>query len=176
MVVTEGYSQSGVKYPYIQGGDGASNIIVSRDAAGGVDPACIHPNWTGATPAHNEQSTTYNLVPAKLEVASSNVSEEKYDWETANSICPTGWRLPTQRELLLIYVMQDRLQTSNLHDSFGRWDSGYWSSTGYSHVDYPNQACKVYMFVDETGEPLSYTMSFENKTTKYNVRCVRDVN
>lgn len=34
-VVTEGYAQSGVRYPYIQGGDGASNIIVSRDASGG---------------------------------------------------------------------------------------------------------------------------------------------
>lgn len=152
-VVTEGYAQSGVRYPYIQGGDGASNIIVSRDASGGVDPSCIHENWSGATPAHYEEDPE-NKVAAKFEVATSDMGTSK--WVDISSKCPSGWRVPTQRECMLIYVMRDRLKTTNFSTS------NYWTATNcYS----------------DKGWYISFRDGYVTSATDENlIRCVRDVN
>lgn len=158
MSATQGYAQSGVKYPYIQGGDKASNIIVSRDASGGVDPSCIHENWTGATPRHYVNDPE-NKVPAKLEVATSDATD--CTWEEAHSICPSGWRLPTQRELMLIFVMRDRLKTANFSNTL--W---YWAATKGGETTAWNL-----MFSNGY-----YYMDTRNDWHDVHVRCVRDVN
>lgn len=156
MSATQGYAQSGVKYPYIQGGDRASNIIVSRDASGGVDPSCIHENWSGATPSHTVTSPE-NKVPAKLEVATSD-AQASVTLSVALTACPSGWRLPTQREMMLVFVMRNKLAS-------GLQEGQYWTST-------------------ESGSNAGYFLEFGNLisvnaglySVPKRVRCVRDVN
>lgn len=158
MSATQGYAQSGVKYPYIQGGDKASNIIVSRDASGGADPSCIHSNWSGATPSHTGSSSN-NKVPAKLEVATSD-AQSSVTGDVALGSCPSGWRLPTQREMMLIFVMRDKLRTS------GFKEDRYWTST-----------------ISDIQTDAAYDMDFSSPNSNIchhsltmGVRCVRDVN
>lgn len=157
MSATQGYAQSGVKYPYIQGGDKASNIIVSRDASGGADPSCIHSNWSGATPSHTGSSSN-NKVPAKLEVATSD-AQSSVTGDVALGSCPSGWRLPTQREMMLIFVMRDKLRTSGFQDQ-------YWIST---ISDYQTNASYNMDFDTPSSNICSHTITMH-------VRCVRDVN
>lgn len=158
VVATEGHAQSGVKYPYIQGGDGASNIIVSRDAAGGVPLSALHSNWSGATPTHNEKSTN-NRVPAKLQVATSVTG--KTSWASAASSCPSGWRVPTQREAMLIFAMRDRLANP------------FTGSTWLSTENSSNTGEAWYFLVNQTYRGNIYTAE---KEAIGPVLCVRDVN
>lgn len=81
-------------------------VIVSRDGTSGVASSAIHPNWT-KTPSHDDASSD-NRVSAKLQVAKTDASTEKYSfsqWSTIEGLCKSPWRLPTQREIMLIYAM-----------------------------------------------------------------------
>lgn len=55
----------------------------------------------------------------KFEVAKEDL-EGKYTWHEADKECPKGWRLPTIRELEVMYENKDSLNISK------KW---YWSST-----------------------------------------------
>lgn len=154
--VAGGYAQSGVKYPYVQEG----KIIVSRDAAGGVKSDCIHPNWT-ATPSHNQGDATNNRVAAKFEVANADASSGT-PWDSIDGNCTAPWRLPTQRELMLMWVMKDQLTGVQSFPS-----STYWSSTELSG-GLTSNAWRVNFSSGDT--------HIEDKSNSYSVRCVRDVN
>lgn len=89
-------------------------------------------------------------------------------WLTAvNTICTgtingsTGWRLPTQRELILIWILKPVLEKQNNFDSF--YPNSYWSATSNG---------------DKLGSKVNFGDSFvasELKTYSYRVRCVRDI-
>ena len=178
LTATAGYAQK-KRYPYVQDG----KIIVCREGNDGVKASLIHPNWT-TTPTHNEKDATNNRFAAKFEVATSNAvgkdgSSERMTWYEASgttdatsnpdgySACArysqddkTGWRLPTIRELRLIYALRSELASANSLSI-----SDYWSAAESS--SYSDRAC----YVNDTG---SYT-SGGLKSGNGRVRCVRDL-
>ena len=110
-----------------------------------------------------------DIVDSKLEakqiVDISNLKwgkSFKYDWHSAKSKCPSGWRLPTIQELYTAYVQKVEGFKSDL----------YWSSSTYAQntddawvvdFDYRN------VYFDNGGV-------FDlDKTSYYYVRCVRDI-
>lgn len=163
---SDNYVQSGVRYPYVTSAgstSGQASVIVSRDAAGGVKTACIHPNWTASTMPSHTMKDAANAVPARFEVAAADLPEQMA-WADALTGCAGytqagtsagDWRVPTQRELMLIWVM---LPSTGL--SFNS-DSYYWSSTIES------QYAWVLSFLAGT------TDQYKKILPAY-VRCVRD--
>ena len=178
LTATAGYAQK-KRYPYVQDG----NIIVCREGNDGVKALLIHSNWA-TTPTHNEKDTTNNRFAAKFEVATSNAvgedgSSETMTWFEASgttdatsnpdgySACDrysqddkTGWRLPTIRELRLIYALRSELTSANLPSSYR-----YWSAT----EDYSTS--KYAWSVDFTGDGAYRDLKGDN----HRVRCVRDL-
>ena len=184
----------GFIYPYVEGGANASNIIVSRDEYGGVDTKYLRTGqWTDDS--HNE-TEALNRVPAKLEVASREIMEKtaigsdgtyRATWENAKNECTklgNGWRMPTQRELMLIYIMNDQLNYGLRTDKIDGDTPGvtgnhtyYWSSTeSSSDKDGTpgNQTGWSICFCQDdptiAGKVEQYT-----KTANNYIRCVRDV-
>ena len=168
----DSYAQSGIQYPYTTSAgstSGKTSVIVSRDAAGGVKAACIHADWKASTmPVHTEKDTE-NAVSARFEVASADLSG-LMAWDTAQSGCASysqsgasagNWRLPTQRELMLIWVMYMRGELTGL--SF--IDGQYWSNTTYSTY------YLTYYWVVRLGTGEVKTLNY---TKKGYARCVRD--
>lgn len=105
----------------------------------------------------------------------------------AGRICPTGYRLPNQRELLLLsmYFGPDRPEQSQSYDNLfpssyrSGWDS---SSSEYDRTFYP--ARTEYGYASITGRPGfgiesansgDYTFILLNSKPNFFVRCVRDV-
>lgn len=169
----DSYAQSGIQYPYASStgsSSGKTSVIVSRDAAGGVKSDCIHANWKASTmPDHYENDAANNRVAARFEVASADLSGTMV-WPDAQSGCvgytqagtsAGDWRLPTQRELMLIYVIYKKGWLTGL--SF--IDSNYWTTTGYS-VRIENFWCMG------MGNGQVTTLNYSTK--KARVRCIRD--
>ena len=175
---TAGYAQK-KRYPYVQDG----KIIVCREGNDGVKASLIHPNWT-TTLTHNELDATNNRFAAKFEVATSDAvgkdgSSETMKWYEASgttdasynpngySACAsysqdgkTGWRLPTIRELRLIYALRSELTSANQPSS-----DYYWSATESSADS--RYAWGVRFSGGNTG--------YVSKSDSYRVRCVRDL-
>ena len=141
-------------YPYVE----SERYIVSRDYFGsadfsgvtGITSIRINEKWTA-----NEDCTADNSVPAILEVGpllGEGTEETATTLSDAKGLCPAGWRLPTQAELLLIKLVQEKEPDA----LGGRVLTGsYWTVDG-STVDV------------STG-----TVSQSPATG--NVRCVRDI-
>lgn len=170
------------KYPYVGIDDsGVLNVIVSRDSNGGVISTALHQNWSQPAIEHTERDNTVNLVSAKLEVAKNDCNTTNspgvaattttfYTWANAALACaaykegilPVGsWRLPTQRELKLIGVMQKELTSITPPVS----NNKYWSATTFSKI--PEDAFIVHIMTGDTHNMV--------KTAERPVRCVRDV-
>ena len=152
--------------------------------------------WS-STPSHDEQSTN-NTVAAQFEIATipDQVNRDKKTWADAEDYCEslntngeTGWRMPTQRELMLMYVMNDQLKNKlmetkqEVEDNYGDMSGNitdpdetadhifYWSATGESG-DSAN-GWSVCLCTDEdskNGKTEGYA-----KTVRNFVRCVRDI-
>ena len=192
---------SGFKYPYVQKAQGTPNtegyigdIIVSRDENGGVKPDYIRdPNndYWDATPDHDERDEG-NIVAAKFEIHSHSdeaAKELKKSWEAAQKYCEDlegDWRMPTQRELMLMYILNNQLSdpllTTTVDPETGT-ETGehvfYWSATkdrtqvdaeqytGWS-VCFCNGEDNAHFAI--TGKTEGYNINTENY-----IRCVRDV-
>ena len=142
------------QYPYLQDG----KIIVCREGADGVKSSLIHPNWD-STPSHNELDAANNRFAAKFEVAASDV-DTSATWDDAVNLCPSGWRLPTIRELRLIYVYRNELGTFDL----SAMSTGYWSATESS-----SDSSNAWYVVFGSGE----TGGKYPKIANSRVRCIR---
>lgn len=147
-------------YPYVQDG----KYIVSRDEEGTTGG--LHGNWSGTLltllpPTHTD-ADAMNTVPSKLEVASgdkTNVSyNASYDYCTTYSQDGGGWRLPTIKELQMIYRLK-----SNLTNTPGY--PNYWSSTLSSA-----NSSKGWYLNNNNGTVIEQVL-----TAQYSARCVRDV-
>lgn len=103
----------GKRYPYVDTSSTDGPIIVSRDADGGAIPEAYNPlyeatlnvfheNWT-TTPDHNEM-TTADAIPHKLQIANADAGTDMIAL-TGALVCANGWRVPTHKELMLIYAM-----------------------------------------------------------------------
>lgn len=141
-------------YPYVE----SERYIVSRDYFGsadfsgvtGITSIRINEKWTA-----NEDCTDATSVPAILEVGpllGEGTEATATSLETAKGLCPAGWRLPTQAELLLIRQVQTTEATALGDRALA---GNYWTVDG-STVNVG------------TGEVT------ENASTG-NVRCVRDI-
>ena len=153
LTVAAGYAQT-KRYPYVQDG----KIIVCREGTNGVKSSLIHANWT-STPSHNEKGAA-NCFAAKFQVADSETSSTL--GTTAASSCPSGWRLPTVRELSLMYALRDELTAVG---QFG--DGGHWSATNVSDQN-------GYLFcIDFTTGEIRRLYPFQTLTLR--ARCIRDL-
>lgn len=156
-------------YPCVKDG----HTIVVKDDQGQADPTLyiVHEPWQ-ITPAHSEatwdgKASGKNTYGATFRVASKDAATAA-SWDDAKSACNsyteiTGdiatWRLPTVRELKLIYDNKDVLTEANMPS-----EGNYWSATGVS---------------GNTGD--AYAVGFDGrgaisgaKSSSYRVRCVRD--
>ena len=142
-------------YPYVE----SERYIVSRDYFGsadfsgvtGIASIRINEKWTT-----NDDCTDETSVPAILEVGpllGERAEETATTLEAAKGLCPAGWRLPTQAELLLIRQVQTTEATA-LGDR-ALVVGSYWTVDG-STVDVATGAVT------------------ENASAG-NVRCVRDI-
>lgn len=183
-----------LKYPYVQGGKGNSNIIVSRDASGGVKADYVRTTpWT-VTPQHDERDPN-NIVAAKFEVAplpTEGAQRIRRDWKSAVDYCNdltanghNDWRMPTQRELMLMFVMNDQLkdpllEKAEIIGSVGenevKQHAFYWSATeDRSQETLETQTGWSVCFCrDNPDDPTGKTEGYNKAATNY-IRCVRDV-
>ena len=102
-----------------------------------------------------------NRFAAKFEVAASDV-DTSATWDDAVNLCPSGWRLPTIRELRLIYVYRNELGTFDL----SAMSTGYWSATESS-----SDSSNAWYVVFGSGE----TGGKYPKIANSRVRCIRDL-
>lgn len=119
----------------------------------------------GTNSSDNLSSEVSNQkVYYQFQVSTSDGDES--DWVTAmtkNNV----WRLPTQRELMLIYALQPELEEQSGFEAF--IPASYWSAT--ESLDY-----------DPSYEGYSYSLNFKDgtvvlspKSTRLYVRYVRDM-
>lgn len=153
------------RYPYL----GATRTIVSRDADGGIEESALltgeqidYLKTTDITTSIYLANDPYNHVSPKFQVAANTVNKI---WNEAYTACrdysETGieageWRLPTQRELMLMHIM------SKQKDSGFTMNAYYWCGCTESLAAW---------LVDRDG----YVTS-RNKTNFVSlVRCVHDI-
>lgn len=142
----DGDAAAQVAYPYVVDG----KIVVSKSVFGQADYPVRDEVWT-STPAHAEDgnmtskyvwnATGLNTAAARFEVVAST---DPCSWSDAVERCreydvPAGtageWRVPTWRELKVIYDMKDKLTAVSFGSSVHYWsateklgsDSGVWS-------------------------------------------------
>ena len=131
---------------------------------------------SGSTMADNVHNQAINaMVYQKLEVAPQDLGTSglasgtmTMNWATAFTACKglnhngTGWRLPTQRELMMIWIFKDAINALNTSGtSFST--RHFWASTEIS-------ANIAWMAAIESGLTSSYT-----KSQLAYVRCVREL-
>jgi hypothetical protein len=83
----------------------------------------------------------------------------KYNWETALRACPSGWRLPTQQELALIWVYKEGIGPFSDEEE----NAGFWTSFEYSTEQ------GVFLRLSDG------VISSGDKTFNFYLRCVRDI-
>jgi hypothetical protein len=145
-----------------------NKVILDMTVAAGMPAGAI----TNVSKINSTGSLADNLqVFQKLEIAPSDLGS--MNWTDAMAGCKNkgaGWRLPTLRELLLIYIFKDALDTafSGLSPKGDALSYTYWSATEGNVSNAGN--------VTFTGNVLfiGHTTS-ASKATKYSVRCVREV-
>lgn len=184
-------AQSGVRYPYVTTENGGV-IVVLRDSKGGIDEASLFSSRVTATKTGNEASTN-NRMSRKFRVQKSQPTGQK-TYSEAVSYCDnlseegySDWRLPSQRELMLIWWLGGNsnvtkgdkndtgvgsgsipVNTPYLYQQSGFTAfsaDGYWSATESSSRS--SYAWRVSFSAGTT-----YNDGY--KTGSYVVRCVRD--
>lgn len=153
-------------YPYVIDG----NTIVMQDKQGAISGVPLHGGWL-QTPAHVESAwdandSGWNSVSEKFEVANAGCG--RLDWDKAVAACASysqssgaagTWRLPTGRELKLIFDVRQQL-----NNVVFKQDDGYWAATGYGG----SNAWYVYISNGNTGNSNKFYSSYYG-------HCVRDL-
>ena len=193
-IVTMGgiYAQSGFRYPYVMADtEGDKSVIVSRDDLGGVQADYVRSLDTpwSETEKHTEKDEA-NKVAAMLQVIGldDGYVRKAVTWTEATKFCNDlgeEWRVPTQRELMLIYVMNGeldeghRLMTSvsdipvgvTVPETMKTDGIFYWSMT-YDSTAGENDAWSM-CFSADLPEKDGQVKSSQTTYTNF-VRCVRD--
>lgn len=188
-VVLPASAQRGFRYPYVENVDGAC-YIVSRDDMGGVKTVnniydlSAEPART-TTPQHN-QGQTLNNVASRLQIApkASGGQAVTRAWDEAEAYCDQltaaghdDWRMPTQRELMLIYVLNDQiapdLQLLTVRPGTQNDAIYYWSATEDATQQEATTTAWSVCFSSQLLELGGQTRGYE-KTTENYIRCVRD--
>lgn len=183
--------QSGVRYPYITTASNGGVIVVLRDEEDGIDEASLFSSRVTETKTGNEASAD-NRMSRKFRVQKAQSQRSKVAWSDAVSYCDnlteegySDWRLPSQRELMMIWLLGGNSNVSDgdkndtgvgsasspFVSSYIYQQSGftafsadwYWSATEYS--SYSGYAWPV---------DFKYADSYQNQVESGYVRCVRD--
>lgn len=157
-------------YPYVVDG----NIIVMQDRYGSAEGYPID-IWFYRVQHYYEDAwdantSGSNTVYKRFEVASADAvvgTHKLHTWYQAVGLQPATyracgdgeWRLPTVRELKLIYDMRDQLASADLPTQ-----GVYWAYTEFSSAS----TGSAWAVSFSSGNP-----SGETKTNTYRVRCVR---
>lgn len=183
-------AQSGVKYPYVTTASDGGVIVVLQDENGGIDEASLFSSRVTETKTGNEKSSD-NRMSRKFRVQKSNPGQKT--WSDAVSYCnnlneegKTDWRLPSQRELMMIWLLGG---SSNVTGG-DKNDTGVGSASKPVNTPYIYQqsgftafSADLYWSATElsTGSSNAWYVSFSNGTTSSGsktysryVRCVRD--
>lgn len=182
-------------YPYITTASNGGVVIVLRDENGGVDEANLFPDKLTASATGTEKSTD-NRMARKFRVQKAQGQSNTVEWADAVSYCDNlveedcdDWRLPSQRELMLIWVMgANSSVTSGYVNDTGVGDSSakpISSSYLYQQSDFtPFSTSADYWAASEvsSSDYWAWHVAFDNgytdltgtKTSSRNVRCVRD--
>lgn len=154
-------SPANTTYPYLDSSSAAQGpIVVSKDSNGGV------PNFVLNSPADNK-------IAYKFRVANEDLPT-LYSQDDAATACPSGWRLPTQREFQLmitmgagassIYSMAAALTDSPMYDS-----SVYSSFIPLASAPYSFYVTSNRWIITPDG-----MSRYESASNGY-VRCVKDI-
>lgn len=106
-------------------------------------------------------------VYARFAVAKSDNSTST-TWANAFTVCSSvsggGWRPPTQRELVLIWVLKRELEQTSGFTPFGVGDNSHYWSASEAHTDYGRNVSF------KTGNTNNHT-----KPSNYSVRCIKEL-
>ena len=184
-------AQSGVKYPYVTVENGGV-VVVLRDSKGGIDESSLFSSRVTETKTGNEKSTD-NRMSRKFRVQKAQSQSSTVTWSDAVSYCnnlneegKTDWRLPTQRELMLIWLLGGNSNVT----------SGNKNNTGVGSASKPVNTPYIYQQSGFTAfsasdswsateysssSSFAWCVDFSNGSTGYGsqnssfyVRCVRD--
>lgn len=172
--------------------DGSNRVILDLTVAAGMPKDAVtatKKTWTG-TPsntvgpmANNSAGGTINAtVFQKLEIAPHDVNTlkeikatgtMKMDWVAAFNACKGsssyggGWRIPTQRELMLMFIFRPAFDAIFIDSAINGtpFSTGflYWTATEYD---------PVYTWIGEFG---GGGINLAIKAGAHRVRCVREV-
>lgn len=131
----------------------------------GMLPAAYTSTSKGKTQAELSTEVANNTVYVRFAVANSDNRFESSSWEPAFTVCSgiSGgqWRLPTQRELMLIWVLKGELGKRT--SEFTPLSGAYWSAT-------------------QNDTKFSWSENFDTGMADYNdkidnlsVRCIREL-
>ena len=101
-------SGAGTKYPYVKA-EGDASLVVLRDAAGGINKGSLFASRPTATLIDTKRSGN-NRMSAILQVQRADPG--RLNWRPSVDYCDNlreegydDWRLPSQRELMMIWTM-----------------------------------------------------------------------
>lgn len=129
----------------------------------GMPAAAITTTSKGNTEAQLKTAAANATVFHRFAVAIADNSTSS-NWSNAFTVCSNlgaGWRLPTQRELMLMWVLKAELEKTSGFTKFNA--NHYWSATEANS----NTSWYVYFYN-------GYTYLTNSKTTTSRVRCVRE--
>ena len=191
-------SGAGTKYPYVKA-EGDAYLVVLRDAAGGLDRNSLFASRPTATLIDTKRSGN-NRMSAMLQVQRADPG--LLNWRPSIDYCDDlreegydDWRLPSQRELMMIWTMggnehvesldidnssdspvQRPVGNARLHSLAGFTvlpDNVLFSAT-WDEDDQPNDITTVYGISGTDGR-VTYTSAIDGVQPQ-SFRCVRDWN
>lgn len=124
---------------------------------------------------NSETGPINQTVYVKLQVANQDETSTM-TWQNAYTACTSknatngesGWRLPTQRELMLIWIFRSAFESFT--PTFTTFKTGqYWSATRN------NNGCCYTHFGNNDGNADGYSPNNGGANSTFNVRCVREI-
>ena len=181
-------AQSGVRYPFVTV-ENSGVIVVFRDSKGGIDEASLFSSRVTETKTGNEGSSD-NRMSRKFRVQKGNPGQKT--WQDAVNYCnnlneegKTDWRLPSQRELMMIWLLGGNSNvTSGDKNDTGVGSASNPVTTPYIYQQSGFTAFSADGYWSATAAGLSssfWSVDFssgytdnDTRTTSHSVRCVRD--
>ena len=163
-------TNSGTKYPYLLK-TATEAYIISRENGVGVDPSMLF-----ASDERPNLST--NKIAPKLQVDFTSSSATGADAKLACEGRGGDWRLPTQREMLLIYSLggSDVNFNTTFSSSLTTWPTGFNKISGWHWTMTESATNKNWVFVNSSNEFAQYSSDRNDTGLSWvNYRCVRTV-
>lgn len=181
-------AQSGVQYPYVTNENGGA-VVVLRDSEGGIDTASLFSSrltetMTGDTGGPN------NRMSRKFRVQKGQIKSNLKNWAEAINYCDSlsedgysNWRLPTQRELMIIWMLggSEHAKTGYLDENNNPIETSLSRQRLYEIEDFEQNRAYISYWSSTTRYEMPYEVAFHNGETNYietsaanGVRCVRD--